>query len=93
MIHKTKQVRRNYKIIALVLILLAIAIGIIGVVTIRAETAPTDYQIHLEWGDTLHILCSEDAFNSHPNGIVNLDITGSDVMTMTCRPPGTDKVE
>lgn len=89
MIHKTKQVRRNYLYIAI--ILFVIAIGIIGVVTIRAETAPTDYQIHLEWGDTLHILCSEDAFNSHPNGIVNLDITGADVMTMTCRPPGTVK--
>ena len=89
--YKTPQVRRNYLYIAI--ILFVIAIGIIGVVTIRAETAPTDYQIHLEWGDTLHILCSEDAFNSHPNGIVNLDITGSDVMTMTCRPPGTDKVE
>ncbi len=89
MIHKTKQVRQRYLYIAI--ILFVIAIGIIGVVTIRAETAPTDYQIHLEWGDTLHILCSEDAFKAQPNGIVNLDITGSDVMTMTCRQPGTVK--
>ena len=87
--YKTPQVRRHYLYIAI--ILFVIAIGIIGVVTIKAETAPTDYQIHLEWGDTLHILCSEDAFKAQPNGIVNLDITGSDVMTMTCRPPGTVK--
>ena len=76
--------------IALVFFILAMIIMAWGA-AINAEKAPTDYQIHLEWGDTLHILCSEDAFKAQPNGIVNLDITGSDVMTMTCRQPGTGK--
>jgi len=56
MIHKTQQVRRHYLYIAI--ILFAIAIGIIGVVTIRAETAPSDAQYWqlLNDGDTAYLL-------------------------------------
>ena len=57
MIHKTPQVRRNYLYIAI--ILFVIAIGIIGVVTIRAEKAPDAPTPHCELltnEDTCYIL-------------------------------------
>jgi len=53
--YKTPQVRRNYLYIAI--ILFAIAIGIIGVVTIRAETAlSTQHWQLLNDGDTAYLL-------------------------------------
>jgi hypothetical protein len=57
MIHKTQQVRRNYLYIAIILFI--IAVGIIGVVTIKAEKAPDAPTPHCELltnDDTCYIL-------------------------------------
>lgn len=79
-------------LLILALIFLLLAIGLTGVlISVNAEKAPTDQHVILEWGETIHILCTQDAFDSQPNGIMNIDVTGSDNFAIACREPGTTR--
>lgn len=102
-ITKQKQLSPFVQAVIISLIILMIITGLVGVLayttgTINAEKAPPspqDYQWSIYWGETGHILCYESSTAKEqgqpPSGILNLDITGSGVVTVNCRPPGTDQ--
>lgn len=83
--------RRYWQLFAAaIFFIVAVFILFVFLLPAFADTAPVDQHVILEWGQTVHVLCTQDAFDSQPNGITNIDVTGSDNLTITCRPPGTE---
>ena len=96
--YKTPETRARYLNIAIGLFLAALLILFIAGMWTDAgaeKAPPNDQQWSIYWGDTAHVLCYESPAAKEqgqpPAGILNFDVTGSDVVTITCRPPGTVK--
>lgn len=87
--------KQNYLTIALFCFILAMIILAFSAAANAEKAPPQDHQWSIYWGETGHILCYESPTakeqGSRPNGILNFDVTGSDVVTITCRQPGTVK--
>ena len=90
-----KTLKRNIIPVTLYLIILFAVLMAFSASANAQNDTPQDYQWSIYWGETGHILCYESPTakekGQQPNGILNFDVTGADVVTITCRQPGTVK--
>lgn len=99
--HKTPHVKRVQIAIILFAVVAFVLVAMISswpatgakaaptVTPVIVQATATPIHLSLEWGQEVYILCYESAESSQPNGIINLDLYGSDNVKGACRPPGT----